>query len=336
MPPARRWARPGTVVVSGTATDVLGRAVPATARVTVDTFVSTTAGRAKTHVGGTPVLPATVVGAGRHGGSADLPVTWQSGAFDRPGVVAVDGVATLVDGSTLPATVRVQVTAPVPVPIGGLTAAASYTEPGYSTAGLTNGDTTDKAWSNWRGSAPNPRETLTVTLPAPGEATAAVVHLYRDNASGGGLPQSVQAGQPGPAGGCIASGDPVEVGPAGPVSVTLALPAGRTDAVCLILTAVPNGYLTVAEVELIGKGPGVSADATLAGILVDGRPLAGFDPAVTTYRVRVPHPDRTVVTAVAADPYAEVSAQRNGRRWLIKVTGEDGAITRAYRLELRR
>ncbi|MEU4427405.1 glycoside hydrolase [Actinoplanes sp. NPDC024001] len=254
MPPQRRWARPGTVTVRGTATDVLGRRVAARVAVVVDTFRATVPARARTYAGGEPVLPATVTGLGRHGRRADLPVTWNpapAGAFDRVGVVTLTGTATVVDGTRLPAAVRVRVTEPVEGRAAISSVTATFTESGYSPAGLANGDTTDKAWSNWKPSARNPSDTITVRLAGVRDVTRVVTHFYRDNAAGGGLAESLRVGVPGPDGTCTGGAD-VPVGTAGPLAVSAPL-AARTDTVCVALTAVPNGYLTVAEIEVLAK-----------------------------------------------------------------------------------
>ncbi|HYN94286.1 MAG TPA: RICIN domain-containing protein, partial [Pilimelia sp.] len=260
LPAAGRWDRPGTVVVRGTVTDVLGRRLRARAEVTVDTFTSTLPGRAATYVGGQPDLPATVVGVGRSGGRADLPVTWNAapaGAFDRVGAVSLTGVVRLVDGSTVPATVRVEVTEPIEVNAAdddGVTVAATSTESGYSTDGLRNGDTADKAWSNWKPADLNASDTITVNLPRARDVTRVVTHLYRDSAAGGGLPQSVRVGVRDADGACV-GGDEVPVGTAGGPAVEVPVSVGRTMNVCVVLTAMPGGYLTVAEIEVFVKAP---------------------------------------------------------------------------------
>ena len=340
LPPAWRWRIPGTVTVGGTATDLLGRKVAATAKVTVDVFTATEPGRAKTYPGGQPSLPGTVVGIGKHGGRADLPVTWNpapAGAFDKLGVATLTGTARVVNGTTLPATVRVRISPPSDENIatgGGVSVTATYTEGGYSTTGLTNGDTTDKAWSNWKSSGRNASDTLTVTVPATREVTRLITHFYRDNSSGGGLPQSIRAGLPDATGQCVGTGAEVPVGTASPLAVEVPISAGPGAAVCLVLTAVPNGYLTVAELEVYAKAPGRGSDATLAGIRVDGVPVAGFDPATTRYRVATRNPARAVVTATAIDPYAVVAANKDGRVWTVTSTSEDGSATTTYRVEL--
>ncbi|WP_030437579.1 RICIN domain-containing protein [Actinoplanes subtropicus] len=336
LPPAGRWRTAGTVRVTGTAVDVAGRGQRAVAQVTVDTFTSTEPGRAKTYPGGTPALPATVVGVGRQGGRADLPVVWDPApVFDQLGVATLTGTATVVDGTKLPATVRVQVAPPGEADVAtdaGVTVAASFTESGYSAAGLVNGDTMDKAWSNWKPSGRNASDTLTVTLPQAHDVSHLVVHFYRDSSSGGGLAASVQAGVPGESGGCVAAGPVVPVGTASPLAVDVPVTASGARSVCLVLTAVPNGYLTVAELQVFAKVPGVSSDARLDGIQVGGVPIAGFDPSVMTYRVKVSHHGPVTVTGTATDPYATVVVRRAGGCWEITTTSEDGAHTMVYRV----
>ena len=337
MPPTRAWRKPGLVTVTGTATDIHGHTVPATAQVTVDTFTSTLPGRAKTYPGGTPALPATVVGVGRNEGRADLPVAWSAapaGAFDNLGVVTLTGTATAVDGTQLPAAVRVQIATPTSANVAtepGVAVGATFTEGGYSTTGLVNGVTTDKAWSNWKSSGRNAADTLTVTLPAARDVTGLVVHFYADNSSGGGLAQSVQAGIPNAAGTCVPAGDVVTVGTSSPLAVTVPLPATRTATVCLVLTTVPNGYLTVAELEVLAKAPGVGTSADLAEIRVDGKPI----PVQATSSAKVSDPARATITATTVDPYATAVVTRiSPTRVDITVTSEDGATTKVYRVNL--
>jgi hypothetical protein len=342
-PPAKTWQKPGTVRVAGTAKDVYGHGFPATAEVTVDTFGSTQPGRAKTYPGGTPDLPATVVGVGRNGGRADLPVVWNAapaGAFAKLGVATLTGTATVVDGTKLPASVRVQIAAPTSANVAtsaGVAVSATYTEGGYSTAGLVNGDITDKAWSNWKSSNRNASDTLTVTLPSARDLSGLVVHFYADNSSGGGLAQSVQAGFPDASGTCQPTGDVIAVGVSSPLAVNVPLPATHTATACLILTAVPNGYLTVAELEVLAKAPGVGTLATLSQIVVNGKPVPGINPITSGYIVKVPDPAKATVTATQTDPYATVATKRLGAtRVQITVTSEDKAHTKTYTLALVR
>ena len=345
LPPLSRWREPGTVRVRGTATDPLGRTIAAEAAVTVDVFGSTRPGRAKTYVGGQPDLPPAVTGVGRHGGTADLPVTWDpvsSGAFDRVGVVTLHGTARVVDGSLVPATVRVQVTEPVEVnvaPDSGVVASATFTESGYSADGVRNGNLTDKAWSNWKpGDTKNPSDTVTLTLPRARDLSRVVTHFYRDGTNASSAERLTVQVQTADGSWVDASGEvpvPTEGAPVIDVPVT----AGPAVAVRVVMTARPSGYMTLSEIEIFAKAPGVSADATVSSIEVDGVPVPGFQPDTATYQVVARHPDRCVVTATASDPYAAVAVTRTGgsgarQTVTVAVTSEDGAQTRTYQVEL--
>ncbi|MEQ7006271.1 Ig-like domain-containing protein [Actinopolymorpha sp. B17G11] len=341
MPPDGRWREPGTVHVTGTATDPLGRLLPAKAVVTVDTFTSTLAGRAKTYVGGQPDLPTTVVGVGEHGGRAQLPVTWGAppdGAYDQAGVTTLPGVAEVVDGTTVEATVRVQVTEPVPTnlaPDEDVAVGATFTESGYSPERVRNGDRTDKAWSNWKPGTKNPSDTLTFSLPGARDLTRVVTYFYRDgdNIS---FPESLKVQVQTVGGDWADASDDIPVGTEGSPVIDVPLPAdaGPAAGVRVVMTARPSGYMTVSEIEVYAKAPGVSSDASAASIEVDGVPLADFDPDTTEYDV-TGDPSRSEVTATPADPYATVTIhpdERTDRSVLVTVTSEDRDQTRDYRL----
>ena len=252
LPPDWLWQQPGTVRVHGTATDVLGRKLPALAVVTVDTIASTLPARAKTYVGGQPELPATVTGIGKRGGKAELPVTWDAAVFDRVGTVTVTGRAQVVDGSTVAATAVVQVTEPVEVNVAPDAAvAATYTESGYAAERLRNGVTEEKAWSNWRSGTKNPTDTITFTLPRTRDLTRVAVHSYRDGE--GGIAKSVKVQ--------VRTVDGTWVDASGEVEVTalrtevVLNPSPPATAVRVVLTARPSGYLTLGEIEVLAKAP---------------------------------------------------------------------------------
>lgn len=349
LPSDRKWRRPGTVRVTGEATDALGRKRPAQALVTVDTIASTVPARAKTYVGGAPELPATVVGIGRHGGRTTLPVTWDAppdGAFDKAGVVTLPGTAEVVDGGEVDATVRVQVTeasATNIAPDAGVSVAATFTESGYSAERLRNGNTAEKAWSNWRSGTKNPSDTVAFTLPKARDLTRIVAHFHRDG-SNVSFPESlkvqVQAAENGPW--TDASGS-VAVGSEGTPVIDVPLDAGPVTGVRVVMTARPGGYITMGEIEVFAKAPGVSSDTAASSIEVAGKPIRSFDPETTTYRVATDNPGRAEVTATARDPYATVTVDRTGGSGgygrtsaVVTVTGEDGKQTRKYRIELVR
>ncbi|GAA2645427.1 hypothetical protein Adu01nite_54600 [Paractinoplanes durhamensis] len=256
MPPASAWRRPGTVVVRGSATDPLGGTHPASAKVTVDTFVATAPARVTTYTGGSPSLPLTVTGIGRHGGRAALPVTWEAGTFDQVGTVTVRGTATVVDGSTLPATAIVTVVEPIEVNAAldeGVTMTATYTESGYSPAGLRNGNRTEKAWSNWRSGTKNPADTLTATLPAARDLTRVVTYFYRDGTNVS-FPASLRA-QILTADGTWQDASPeITVPETGTPTIDVPLTVtARASAVRIVMTARPSGYITASEIEVYAK-----------------------------------------------------------------------------------
>ena len=111
-------------------------------------------------------------------------------------------------------------------------------------------------------------------------------------------------------------------------------PGTPTTGVRVLLTARSAGYLTLSEVEVYAKAPGVGGDATAAGIAVDGVPVPEFDPQTSSYQVRAARHGRCAVTATATDPYATVAVTSHpaGRRATVVVTSEDGAQTRTYQV----
>ncbi|MGW0611423.1 RICIN domain-containing protein [Streptomyces sp. NPDC002788] len=343
LPSDSRWQKPATVRVKGRATDALGRTVPAEAVVTVDTIASTLPARAKTYTGGRPDLPATVTGVGRHGGKAELPVTWDPapvGAFDDAGVVALRGTARVPGGDTAAATVRVQVTAPRETNTAldeGVRADATYTESGYSAAALRNGTTSEKAWSNWRSGTKNPSDTITFTLPEARDLTRVVTHFHRDGTNVS-FAESLKVQVRGADGTWTDASEQVAVGTEGaPVADVPVRATGPATAVRVVMTARPGGYITLGEIEVYAKAPGSSSDAAAVSIEVNGKPLTGFDPERTSYRVAVDRPDRVKVTATPRDPYATVTVREDTtgdrRARVVSVRGEDGAQTREYRIE---
>ena len=285
------WSKPGVVQLYGRATDLLGNEQKVYGTVTVDTLTSTLPARAKTEVGGTPVLPTTVQAVGSLGRPTSVPVTWSpapTGAYASTGVVTLQGTADAGDGRTLPASVRVQVTAPVPADatyVQGVTATATFTEGGYSPAALLNGNLTDKAWSTWKPSGRNASDTVTVTLPAAKRVSHVVTHFYRDGS--GSWPTQVQVQVRG-AGGTWSDAGAAQSLPddtaSGPV-VDVAFPAVLTDAVRVVMTARANGYITASEVRVLADAPGTSSDASAASLTVGGSALAGFRADVLDYTV---------------------------------------------------
>ncbi|MGV0109435.1 RICIN domain-containing protein [Arthrobacter sp. CP30] len=342
IPNGNRWKKAGTVKVKGTATDVTGAQFPAELTVTVDTLVSTQPARAKAVVGAVPVLPPTVTAMGSLGGTVDRDVTWDTAvSYPAPGVYELAGRADDGAGGTLPAAVRIQVTEGTLDNVaddGGTTATATFTEPGYGTAGLFNGDLRDKAWSNWKSSAKNTSDTLTVTLPSARPLGGVVVNFFRDGTTDS-YAQTLQLQVQGADGVWTSAGAPVAVPSGAPApAVTLPLTGVTAQSVRVVMTARPNTHMVVSEIQVLGAVPAVSSDATLSSISVGATPIAGFDPAVTTYAVPVKG-KLPAVSAAAADPYATVSVTQpkgSDRTAVITVTSEDGTATGTYRVTLTR
>ncbi|HWS33630.1 MAG TPA: RICIN domain-containing protein, partial [Actinoplanes sp.] len=256
LPDERVWRKAGKVRVTGTATDSLGGRHRASAVVTVDTFVRTRPATATTYLGGRPQLPATVTGIGRHGGRAELPVVWGTGTYDQLGQVTVTGTATVAGGSTLPARATVTVVEPVEVNAAagdGVTVSATYSESGYSAAGLRNGVRTEKAWSNWRSGTKNTTDTVTVALPAERDPTRVVTYFYRDG-SNTSFPSTLRVQVLNVDGVWVDASQDVAVGTEGSPVIDVPLTVtGPVTAVRIVMTARPSGYITASEIEVLAK-----------------------------------------------------------------------------------
>lgn len=264
MPDDSVWDKSKTVNVKGTATDPLGNTFKAKAKVSIDTFDETAPASAKTYPGFTPDLPDTVIALGDKGTEASVPVTWEEapeGAFDDYGTVTLNGTAVLIDGTELPATVEIEVTDPIEVNVAtgdGVTTSATYSEPGYSTEGLRNGVTTDKAWSNWRSGAFNKADTITVTLPQERDVTRVVSYFWSDGGRAS-YADTLQVQYLDAEGNWQNAGEPVDVPPdtsAAPI-IDVAVNA-KTSAVRVAMTADSGdiaGWIILSEIEVYAKAP---------------------------------------------------------------------------------
>ncbi|MBX9243674.1 RICIN domain-containing protein, partial [Actinotalea ferrariae] len=350
VPDASSWAQPGAVTVTGTGADVFGTPFEATAVVDVGDHTLTDPVSVSTYVGADlasvvaqapDVVPAHVGTSPR---TYDLPVTWDWSTVDASataavGVVRVEGTATAPSG-TLPASLAVVVTEPTPAnaaPLPTTTASATFTEPGYDVDGTRNGDTTDKAWSNWRSGALRPSDTLTYDLGAPADVSAATVHFYRDG-SHPSWARTVLAEYRATDGSWVAvPGGPqtVTVPQGGAPTAEIDLGGVRTDAVRFVLDpSLRDGapvHMTVAEVEIDVLAASPSAVADLAALRVGGVPVPGFDPAQGEYTVQVPEGAGTDVTAIALDRQATVTVTgptAQDPRATVTVTSPDGTQVR--------
>ena len=264
MPSDSKWKRPGTVTVKGTATDALGNTFPAKAKVNVDTFSETAPASAKTYPGFTPDLPDTVIALGERGTEASVPVTWEeppAGAFDDYGTVTLEGTAVLIDGTELPATIDIEVTDPIELNVAlndGVTTSATFTEPGYSTDALRNGNLTDKAWSNWKSDPFNTEDTITVTLPEARDVTRVVSHFWSDGGRNS-YADTLQVQYLDADGNWQNAGDVVDV-PTGEAPIIDVAVNAKTSAVRVAMTAGSGGtvgWIILGEIEVFAKAPAV-------------------------------------------------------------------------------
>ncbi|WP_258062271.1 Ig-like domain-containing protein [Arthrobacter sp. B0490] len=340
IPNDNRWKKPGTVTVTGTATDNLGNTFPTEVVVTVDKLVSTQPARAKTVVNSVPTLPATVTAVGSMGGTLERPVTWNTPvSYSTPGIYELTGQADAGNGTTLPAIVLIKVTERAPENIaddGGTTATATFTERGYGTTGLFNGNLQDKAWSNWKPSNKNLTDTLTVNLRQAQPLSGVKVHFFRDGSSDS-YAQTVQLQVQGADGQWSDSGAPVTV-PAGAPAPVVTLPINGVTAqsVRVVMTARSNTHMVVSEIEVLDWVPVTSVEPTLSGISINNAPVPGFSPDTMTYSVQA-RGKLPTVTATATDPYSTLAITQptqGTRTAVIEVTSEDGTTTTTYRVDL--
>lgn len=116
---------------------------------------------------------------------------------------------------------------------------------------------------------------------------------------------------------------------------TYAFDMVRTSRIRLTFTSAEGSCVAITEVRGDARIPAEHGDATIAGLLVDGKELAGFDAAKETYRVAVAGDEDEVPTleALPGDANAAVTvvntAATNDEAQVI-VTSEDGIATRTY------
>ncbi|SDE32360.1 RICIN domain-containing protein [Glycomyces harbinensis] len=262
MPRESKWDRPGTVTVWGEATDALGNTFRAKAKVSVDRFSETAPASAVTYPGFTPDLPDTVIALGDRGTEAAVPVVWEEpaeGAFDDYGTVTLEGTATLIDGTALDAVLEVEVTDPIEVNVAtgeGVTTSATYTEPGYSTEALRNGNLTDKGWSNWKSGPFNAEDTITVALPQERDVTRVVSHFWSDGGRAS-YADTLQVQYLDAEGNWQNAGAVVDV-PTDEVPVIDVEVNATTSAIRVAMTAGSGGtvgWIVLSEIEVYAKAP---------------------------------------------------------------------------------
>ena len=355
--PATAWEQAGQVPVTGTATDVYGATLQVTATVDVGGFTVTDPVSVTTYEGATlaqvqaaapAVVPARI---GASTATFDTPVTWDwSGVTDESfatqGVVRVTGAAVSnePDAEPVAATLHVVVTARSSaniVPLPTTTASATFTEPGYSIESTRNGDRTDKAWSNWVGTA-RAGDTLTYTFPQTQVADAAV-YFYVDGWHRSWASEVAVERQTADGTWVPVDGSPITVAEPGdgaaPV-VTLDLGGVTATGLRFALTPNPGVHMIVSEVEIGAVAPAASSVADLAALRTDGVDVPGLAPGVTSYDVTVDGSAWPTVVAVPVDAAARVAvtqpSDENGGVATVRVTSPDGTVSQEYTLTVER
>lgn len=104
----------------------------------------------------------------------------------------------------------------------------------------------------------------------------------------------------------------------------------RTSRIRITFESVPGATVAITEVRGDAQIPALNSNATIAGLVVDGKVLAGFDPTVETVRVAGHVP---IVEALPAGNNAAVTvvpSTVSGDETQVIVTSEDGTVTRIY------
>lgn len=119
--------------------------------------------------------------------------------------------------------------------------------------------------------------------------------------------------------------------------ITYSFDMVRTSRIRITFTSVDGSNVAITEVRGDARIPAQHGEAVIAGLLVNGKEVAGFDPAVEHYTVAVPAGETPEIQALPGDSNAAVTvvntAAANGEAQVI-VTSEDGITTRAYHVAI--
>ncbi|WP_353808859.1 glycoside hydrolase [Agromyces sp. SYSU T00194] len=355
LPDESAWAERGRVEVPGTATDLFGQAFEVTALVDVGGLTASDPRSITVAVGASvdsvrAAAPTTVparVGASEN--AFDVPVEWDWSGVEasdlvQVGQVSVPGTAT-ADGDELDALLTVLVTEGTLrnfAPDAGVTASASYAEPGYPVDRTRNGVLGDKGWSNWRSGTKEATSTLTYEFAAR-DVEQVSVQFYRDGTTS--WAQTMRFELRGPDGTWNPvpgweTAQPVESPASGAPTVVAEFPATAATGIRVVMDAYPATHLIVSEVQLYESVASPAAVSTLAALRLDGVDLDGFAPDVTEYAVSLTGGRLPVVQAVPVDEDATVKVEQadasNGWTARIRVTSADGSSTTVTEVAISR
>ncbi len=347
------WNTPGSYRVLGSGVDAYGTAFSdAVLTIEVGDFSSTDPVSVTVPVGTlaatlADVLPTTVPAQVGTGASRfPIGVTWDTASvkqsdLDAVGSFHVTGTAAsaLARGVGIPATLTVFVTAGelVNVAPDSTTRSATFTEPGYSIDGTVNGNLTDKAWSNWQWGPANASDTLTYTWSTPRALESVVLTAFRDGAAPSWPTQVAVSYVDALTGQRVMTSEvAVDTSGASPVATIDLSVDGHpalTSSIDVQMTAAPDQWMTISEVQAFSRRATPASAATLARLNVDGVVVAGFDPGTSRYEVTVDGSRWPDVTAVASDGAATVSVgtvDPSTGRIPIDVVSADGATSQTY------
>lgn len=340
--PDTTWATPGIVSLTGTATDIFGNTVPATARVAVGPFAVTdptsmTIGTGTTMAAIRAAAPTTVPARAGLAPEATFtaPVIWNWSSlrdtdFASPGVVTVKGEATSngTDPATLPATLSVIVldgamtSTNLCAAGNSVSVVADYTEGNNKPSNTCDGNTST-LWSDWvSGGRSGNKLTYTlgsaqrissVTVTSAERAPLSVTVKYLDDK---GLWVDTSAGKVG------------DLTTSSPTTITFA-PVTTTK---VRLELAENYYSKIAEVA-INTHATASDVATLAALRLGTTPVDGFTRGTTEYAVDTPVQGLPTVVAIPTDAAAKVTITQptaDDPKAVITVVAADGKATATY------
>lgn len=172
---------------------------------------------------------------------------------------------------------------------------------------------------------PNPPKALDGTTPAPDAATTALKAIGYTDANGSFKPVK-DASYTIPEGGAFA----YETYAGQTVSVSEEKLSGMTWRYTLN-TLAADGVSFAAHTVTVTYLTEATHKAQLDMILVDNKPIDGFDPAKTTYTVKVDNPEHWVASArFDKTSGMAVSVHKDGAKAVLTATSADGLASRAY------
>jgi beta-galactosidase len=347
--PAAVSREPGVYPVEGTAR---GTHLRAQAVITVYRPANVESYSTAIPVGATPALPIAARVGHSDGVEQFAPVTWKPVAPERYATAGLVTATGTVAGTDIPAVASIRVTdvftAATNIALSTNptrpTADASYSgAPNTLPAAMLDGDAATGGWSNAFDKAPTallprfnmarPRDWVSVSWANP--QRFGTVKAYFVTSASCAPPAEIEVtywdgARDVPVRGLTVTSD---------VATTLTFEPVTTTRLRLAMTsAFPDttkGHIQIAELEVTGDAVTYHTRAALADLRVDGRTVAGFDPAVTSYTVRAGSRAPTV-TATASDNgrvYVAAPPSPTGTARVV-VTAEDGLSQRRYTIEV--